>query len=322
MQTFKKGLGRIYDLYEGLRLSLSLSLIKDTIGSNGNRHLRVCVLRRGIEKLHQAVRDVGYAQGILVYGEDTYAYVGGVFLNMKGTNRYLKVIGDREGNEGEKILAFLTSKGIAVRAMVDLGANFGEISLYFCRQCPHAKILAVEASPDNFRILESNVRFQSFPTTNLTLVCEAVSDRNGFVEITTGLSAENIIVRSGIHLKEADRGKKFETVRVPSDTLQSLMSRFGFASLDFLKVDIEGSEPLLFESLKACARTIRAILIEVGDKADHRAYLPLMRFLFAEYWGAYDAVTGHRWTSFPSFEKDMLSSYAQDIWFVREEKKL
>ena len=134
METITKGLRRIFDLYEGIRLSLSLSRAKGTIGSNGNRHLRVRLLRRGIEKLQKAVQDVGYTQGILVCGEETYAYVGGVFLNMKGTNRYLKVIGDMEGNEGEKIRAFLTSKGIDVRTMVDLGANFGEISLYFCRR--------------------------------------------------------------------------------------------------------------------------------------------------------------------------------------------
>ena len=100
------------------------------------------------------------------------------------------------------------------------------------------------------------------------------------------------------------------------------MSRFGFASLDFLKVDIVGSEPLLFASLKVCSSNIHAILIEVGDKADHHAYLPLMRFLFAEYQGAYDAVTGNRWASFEAFEKDMLSSYAQDVWFVRKGEKL
>ncbi len=312
----------IQALIEGVVLVYLLQKTKNNIEDNKNRHIRVRILRRGIEKLKKAMSDVHYKQGILIVGEEAYASFEGIFLNVRGTNRYLKVTGDAFGNEGKPILDFLRSKGVEVGTMIDLGANFGEISLYMSKQYPRAKILAVEASPDNFRLLESNIHFQQFSTVNLSLLCEAVSDRKGFVEITKGVNPENIIAHPSIHLKESDLGKKIETVRVPSDTLESIMSRFNFTTLDFLKVDIEGSEPLLFESLRMCARKIRAILIEVGDKADHHTYLPLMRFLFAEYHVAYDAGTGSKWTSFESFEKSMLSSYAQDIWFVREEKKL
>src|SRR5258708_5068257 len=42
--------------------------------------------------------------------------------------------------------------------IVDAGANIGFASIYFARQYPNAKIIAIEAERSNFELLERNVR--------------------------------------------------------------------------------------------------------------------------------------------------------------------
>jgi FkbM family methyltransferase len=202
--------------------------------------------------------------------------------------------------------------------MVDLGANFGEISLYMSRYCPKAKILAIEASSYNFGILTSNCRFQSFPTGNIMLVNEAISDAKGMVEIEKGISAENIMVHKNIHRKREDFDKpEVQTEKIASDTLVSFLKRFGFAELDFLKVDIEGSEPLLYDSLKQCLSVVTSILIEIGDKADHRLYIPLITLLWDSGMECYDHASEKKFASLSRVTEEVLSVPVMDLWFVK-----
>ena len=311
--------GTVASFLEGIITSLSLWKAGHAIEGGAYRHLRVRVLRRGIRALREAMGKTHYTQGLLLRDGEEYAVSEGILLNLRGTNRYLKVVGDEAGNEGKRSFEFLSQNGIAINSMIDLGANFGEMSLYFCKQRPNARILSVEASSDNFRILQSNCRAQYFSTKNITLLNEAVSDRKGFVSITKGINPENIVIHPHVHLKKEDMGDSApDTEQVPSDTLDSLLKRFHVTEVDFLKIDIEGSEPLLLESFKTCLPQIKSILIEVGDKADHERYFPLLTLLWNHYKGAYDHEDGRRFKTLQDLEKKVLSSYAMDVWFVKK----
>lgn len=305
----------LYSWIEGVVLYISLRRAKDAVESSENRHLRARILRHGISKLKEAMRSINYKQGILVADGEAYALSNGIFLNLSGTNRYLKVAGDTAGNEGQKMLDFLKSKGIEVKTMIDLGANFGEISLYFGKENPSAKILAIEASPDNFKILESNCHFQNFSTKNIILLNEAVGNTKGFVEITKGVSAENIVISS--ENKNAVR-KEVKTEKVASDTFASFMRRFGFGELDFLKVDIEGSEPLLYDSLRQHIGDIKSILLEVGDKTDHKNYFPLIELLWNSGMECYERRSENKFTSLAQVKQEISPSFASDLWFIRK----
>lgn len=289
-----------------------LLIKKNHINEFNNRHLRVRILRHGMSKLADAIAAVNFKQGIMLKGKEAFCLSDGIFLNLKGTNRYLKVSDGEEGNEGKKMTDFLKLKNIQVNAMIDLGANYGEISLYFSKQNPDAKILAVEASPDNFEILKSNCAIQNFPTKNIILVNEAVNSKKDLVDITKGVSAENMIVPQGIGVNQ----KKYETVKVGSDTLISFMNRYGLNNLDLLKIDIEGSEPLLYESIKQKVGSIKAILLEVGDKEKHEKYLQLIRLLW-ENMECYDRDSEEKYESLARLETEILSSPVSDLWFIK-----
>lgn len=236
------------------------------------RHLRARLLRETAELLAATTRRTGFRQSILI-SADGKVYVGsnGIFLSSEGTNRYFKLTDQRFGNEGDEMIAFLVAQGIEVATVMDVGANFGEVSLAFAKRFRSARIIAVEASSENIAVLRHNLSVQHFPTDNIEVLHLAVSDREGHVEITTGYGSENsIILDSRNQILPGTPALE----RVPTATLSDVFSRAGVESVDFMKIDVEGAEPLLLRSLEELAGKIRTLLIEFGSKNSVEVYLP------------------------------------------------
>ena len=63
--------------------------------------------------------------------------------------------------------------------ILDLGANAGFASLYFAKNWPKARIIAVEPDQRNIRILKANIEGMS----NITPIQGAVASEDGAVEI-------------------------------------------------------------------------------------------------------------------------------------------
>jgi len=290
---------------EDVYLSCLLFFIPNINKDDNKRHLRVRVLKFYVHKLSEILKKMDFRHEILINKDEVLINLDGVFLNAKGTtNRYFKLV--KGGNEGKDLHDFLYSKGITVNSMIDLGANFGEISLYFALRNPQAKILSIEASGYNFKILESNRNQQYFDTSNVYLIHEAVSDFAGEVKISKGLGAENSIILYG--------QDNFELVK--TDTLKSLVDRYGLKQIDFLKIDIEGAEPLLFESLSLLSDNIRAIHLEVGDKRDHRDYLQILEFLFSSQFKCY-TMEDEEIVGLDILTTMVLNNKILNLWFIK-----
>lgn len=134
------------------------------------------------------------------------------------------------------------------RHILDLGANIGASVLFFSRRYPHARITAVEASPELFGMLESNVG--DLP--NVTLHHAAVSR-----------TAEPVIFypsRSSWagSTQPNDWTRSEDATEVPGQALDELLAN----DVDLMKVDIEGGE---FDILPASERlpSLRAVLGEI-----------------------------------------------------------
>lgn len=280
------------------------------IQSPQSRFLRARILSFYIDLIKRSMKAVGFKQHLLLGADDEYVYSEGIMLSTEGTRRYLKVIGQMPANGGVSMNNFLLSKGIHVKNMVDIGANFGEISLYFAKQDPETKILAIEASPDNFRVLKKNCSMQNFSTDNIRRICAAVYKEKGIVQIEKGASSENSTYKS-------QQGK--ETVAISADTLDSYMDQFGFTEVDFVKMDIEGAEPELIESFRD-KQNIKAILTEVGAVRDHLDYIPLLEVLWKNR-ECYEAGTGKKILTFGDLKNMVLARAGEsiDFWFLQTE---
>jgi FkbM family methyltransferase len=118
----------------------------------------------------------------------------------------------------------------------DLGANVGFATLFFKRENPTARIVAVEADPRTYERLIRNVgRLPGVTTLN-----RAVSASDGLVSFFSSPSS----LRSAL----VRRSEGDQEVKVIGSTLQTLMDQTGVEHIGLLKVDIEGAEFNLFRN--------------------------------------------------------------------------
>jgi FkbM family methyltransferase len=215
--------------------------------------LRGMLFRTQVERLQGVLRAHDYPNEIRLTSDTCFVHMTGLDLDARLVDRYFLLRGEMAAvSQGNFLHDRLVAKGITVATFVDLGANFGEYSLWFAKNT-RASILAVEPSTENLALLEANAVRNGVDLARITLVRKAVSDRPGTVEITKGRSQGNSIVNlSG------------NTETVSSDSLDNLLQAHGIRHIDCLKIDIEGAEPLLLADLSKWVPRIDSLLIEMG----------------------------------------------------------
>lgn len=124
------------------------------------------------------------------------------------------------------------------KVIVDLGAHFGDTSLYYHAHFPDATILAVEPSPENYERLVQHV--SKIP--NIIPIQGAVGTTDGETQLN--------IVGSGLGHSLVERAGTQSTATVQQFTLGTLFQRHGIKKADVVKFDIEGGEYALFKDVK------------------------------------------------------------------------
>jgi len=141
--------------------------------------------------------------------------------------------------------------------VVDLGANAGYVSLYFARQ--GAKVLAFEPNPWSAR--HAIERLQSFPS--VSVVTAAVGRKSGVTRLffpteyakAPELHSGSASVLSGNSAIDTNSGIQVFQVSL----LEILRSA---AKVDFLKIDVEGSEGELWPAIEDYWEKIRYLAVE------------------------------------------------------------
>lgn len=217
-----------------------------------------------------------------------------------------------------KMLAVARRFGGAVQTVFDIGANIGEIALYLAVQLPEARVFAFEPAAENIAAFRANLALQARPLANLTLVEEAVSARRGSIAMTAGAGDLNtaIVERNVERLRARDR---VAIVQVPSDTLSGYAGRFGVDTIDFMKVDIEGGEPLLSGAIRELRGRIGVCLFEMSRFNGHDEYVELDAALRAAGLTALDYEL-RRIEDFGEMLAERLTlGSAVNIWYVRDD---
>ena len=122
---------------------------------------------------------------------------------------------------------------------VDIGANVGLYSLFVAaRAGAHAKVLAIEPQPGIVARLAFNLAAN--PGLDVVVAPVALPDRDG--DIALAIDAR---VNGGTRLTTLAGAGTSEVVRVPCRPLAAVLREHGFATIDALKIDIEGAEDLV-----------------------------------------------------------------------------
>jgi len=149
----------------------------------------------------------------------------------------------------------------------EIGSNIGQYTLEFSELLgSNGQLIAIEPDQDNFTLLSENCRLNR--CSNVTLVCKAVSNQEGETQffkdtITGGRSGSLIVEYAANHFQ----GRQ-ETVH--TTTYNSLVSTYGIP--DFVKVDVEGAETLIF-TLTTLLHPATVFFIEVRKETASEIYL-------------------------------------------------
>lgn len=157
------------------------------------------------------------------------------------------------------------------QVVVDLGANIGAFALFASTRWPTAHVVCVEPDPENFAVLARNATAGSHDWT--TVAAAVVGSPREFVTLhrskwwASSTVLETVATQRAArpHRPEAQAG--LPTIEVVGVTLPDLLAQQGIADIDLIKIDIEGAELDLLESLsRRDFERIRAMVIDVHDK--------------------------------------------------------
>jgi FkbM family methyltransferase len=138
--------------------------------------------------------------------------------------------------------------------IVDLGAYIGLSAIYFANRFPNAKIVCVEPSSDNYDLLRINTK----PYSNIHLINAGVWSHKAKLKIAKQIGGD-----WGNILKETDEdGDVIETI-----SIADIVDKFKFTKIDFLKIDIEGSEKQVFsENTESWRSLVNIVACETHDR--------------------------------------------------------
>lgn len=245
-----------------------------------SQHRQLYAITGAIKILKWIINIFDYKGDIMINLSGSYVGTDGVYLSTKPTKRYLKSNNPNKINQAF-ILSEIIKKLDSVNVIFDVGANVGEISIYFSKMYPNSKIFSIEPLKKNIDYFKKNIQTQFFKCDNITIIEKAVCNYNGKIKITNSLNAENTIILDPKKNKKINKIIISKTEEVDAITLQKLCKQYQINEIDFIKIDIEGAEPLLTDSLQKLKPKI--IFMEVSSKNTEISYKQMLGSLIDNY---------------------------------------
>ncbi len=151
--------------------------------------------------------------------------------------------------------------------IIDCGANVGSSIYYFKKRFPKANIIAFEADAKVFEVLQKNV--EAMGSKGIVLKNEAVLNTEGLVNFYSDGSDAGSIVQGN---------SKGKLVQVQATRLRQYLS----GKVDFLKLDIEGSECLVLQDCADLLGNVDKIFIEYHSVFNKKQDLDIILKLLSD----------------------------------------
>jgi len=146
----------------------------------------------------------------------------------------------------------LQREKVALRTIVDLGANVGQFARAASSAFPEATIYSVEPNPDVVALLRSNLADVS----RVNVIATAVGDVDGETEFHCSSQSQtsSILRRNALNGDTSGADSDTRTIVVPVQRLDSIFKDVKLASPALLKLDLQGYE---LAALKGAERVLQ-----------------------------------------------------------------
>jgi FkbM family methyltransferase len=140
--------------------------------------------------------------------------------------------------------------------VLDVGANIGYYSVLFSKLVgDQGKVICFEPTRHYGKVLEMNIRANNLDNVEINKI--GLSDKLQELEIWIGPSS------ASLHVPGNQKLKSSEIIKLV--TLDSFIEEHPLPKIDFIKIDVDGHEPLFFEGAwKTLDRYEPTVLLEVS----------------------------------------------------------
>lgn len=187
------------------------------------------------------------AEGTVFHGDFFTLLLPGQFKNATSI-----VVNDLREQFCENIYSRYLPFSSSVRAgdvVLDCGANIGSFSVWAATRTCDIQVVAIEPEEAICRALRRNVDANGL-SSRVRIERTCLSDRAGEAILVTDTKCFTM-TRMAL---DGTPAPSENVERVPTETIDSLVSRLGVPRVDFIKMDIEGAKRL---ALQGAAETIR-----------------------------------------------------------------
>ena len=141
--------------------------------------------------------------------------------------------------------------------IIDAGAHVGVATAYFKHHYPRARVLALEANPATFALLQRNVSHNGFD--DVHPLQAALAPQAGEITFYASASDETPGAWGDSAVQQPwHEGEGTATVQAPAVTLSSLLTE----PVDLLKLDIEGLETAVLKEAAPRLSLVRQVILE------------------------------------------------------------
>lgn len=140
--------------------------------------------------------------------------------------------------------------------ILDCGSHIGLSIAWFKRRFPQARIIAFEPDPQNFQLLQANVAINGFE--GVELLNLAVSSRKGTARLFGDFGVAAPVASAHSLRQEWGTQRSEQWILVNTVPLADYIT----GPIDYLKLDIEGLETEVLNSIEQHLHLVRAIGLE------------------------------------------------------------
>ncbi len=153
----------------------------------------------------------------------------------------------------------------------DVGANIGSFALLAGKKIEaKGKVFAFEPNQNTLSKLKRNIAINDFD--NISVINKALSDKIGEAQLflpksgkAGAASLHNEWLKSGGHLAGND---SYNSIPISTVTLDNFCRDNNIDNLDFIKIDVEGSEPAVLLGGQKTLKSLKSrLMLEYNEKA-------------------------------------------------------
>ncbi len=144
--------------------------------------------------------------------------------------------------------------------VLDIGAHYGYFSIFASKNtAAESKILAIEPGSLNFKCLAENIERNKI--NNIIPLHAAIGNKDEVSKLYLGRTSNNSLISDYSFLEKESVSEKIEL-----KTLETILNDYPIENIDFLKMDCEGGEYSILESLSSeTFKKITTISLEFHD---------------------------------------------------------